>query len=312
LLKIKKKKILGVFTSGDFRNVALRGVKLSQTLSKFMNKNFKYSHINNEKKNRHFFINDTTLQDLPILNKKNQIINIISRKKLNLNIKNLKKIDSVIVAGGMGTRMRPYTNVIPKPLMPYKDKSIIENIIENLLGYGMRKVHITINYKKNLIRSFLNSKSKEINLIEETKPLGTVGSLHLIKNLSSTFCLTNCDTILDIDYLDMMKFHKDNKNDITLAVVYKKFKTNYGLCDIKDNKLVNIEEKPNFNQLINAGFYFVEKKLLKLIPKNKKFDADKWIKLIIKNKFKIKVYPVPDNSWLDLGNMNNFLNEFTK
>ena len=303
------KKILGVFTSGDFRNVALKGIKLNQPIYKFMNKFYKYSLINNQKKNTHFFINDNTLQDLPVLNKKNKIINIISRKNLKLKFKSLNYVDSVIVAGGKGTRMKPYTNVIPKPLMPFKNKSILENIIDNLVGQGIRKVNLTLNYKKNLIKSFLNNKSKNISFIDENKPLGTVGSLRLIRNLSKTFCLTNCDTILDIDYQEMYKFHKENNCDITLAVVYKKFKNQYGLCDVKENNLIKIEEKPNFNQLINAGFYFVEKKLIKLIPRGKRFDADQWIKLILKNKLNVKVYPVPDNCWLDLGKMDNFINE---
>ena len=303
------KKIIGVFTSGDFRNVALKSIKLNQHIHKFMNKFFKYSLINSKKKNLHYFINDETLQDLPILNKKKKIINIISRQNLKLNFKSLKDVDSVIVAGGKGTRMRPYSSVLPKPLMPLKNKSIIENIIDNLSGQGVKKVHITLNYKKNLIKSFLNQKSQYLNFIEEKKPLGTVGSLRLIKNLSKTFCLTNCDTILDIDYEEMYKFHKQNHSDITLAVVYKKFKNQYGLCQVSGNQLMQIEEKPNFNRLINAGFYFVEKKMLNLIPKNKKFDADQWIKLIIKNKFTAKVYPVPDNAWLDLGNLDNFINE---
>ena len=129
--------------------------------------------------------------------------------------------------------MKPYTNVIPKPLMPFKNKSILENIIDNLVGQGIRKVNLTLNYKKNLIKSFLNNKSKNISFIDENKPLGTVGSLRLIRNLSKTFCLTNCDTILDIDYQEMYKFHKENNCDITLAVVYKKFKNQYGLCDVK-------------------------------------------------------------------------------
>lgn len=305
------KKILGVFTSGDFRNVALKGIKLNQPIHKFMNKSFKYSLINSKQKNLHHFINDDTLQDLPIVNKKKKIINVISRHNLKLKFKSLNDVDSIIVAGGKGARMRPYSSVIPKPLMPFKNKSIIENIIDNLLGQGVRKVHITLNYKKNLIRSFLNQKTKYLNFVEEKKPSGTVGSLRLIKNLSKTFCFTNCDTILDIDYEDMYKFHRQNKSDITLAVVYKKFKNQYGLCEVRGNQLTQIEEKPNFNQLINAGFYFVEKKMLNLIPKNKKFDADQWIKLIIKNKFIAKVYPVPDNSWRDLGNLDNFINEAT-
>ena len=136
-------------------------------------------------------------------------------------------MDTVIVAGGKGTRMKPYTNIIPKPLMPFKNKSIIENIIDNLVGQGIRRVNLTLNYKKNLIKSFLNNKSKNISYIEENKPLGTVGSLRLIRNLSKTFCLTNCDTILDIDYEEMYKFHKENNCDITIvAVVYKKFRIN--------------------------------------------------------------------------------------
>ena len=103
-----------------------------------MNKFFKYSLVNSKKKNLHYFINDETLQDLPILNKKKKIIDIISRQNLKLNFKSLKDVDSIIVAGGKGTRMKPYSSVLPKPLMPLKNKSIIENIIDNLSGQGVK------------------------------------------------------------------------------------------------------------------------------------------------------------------------------
>ena len=179
---------------------------------------------------------------IPIVDKKKIVVNYFSSK--NQGTINLTKEDTnlevVIMAGGIGSRLKPLTNIVPKPLIPVQDKTVIEKIIERFYEQGFEKFILSINYKSNIIKSFMkNLKPKfSYEFIEEKKKLGTAGSLYLLKDKKKkNYFIINCDTIIDIEYLKLLDFHKRNKNDLTLVVSAKKFLVPYGSCKIK--KMVN-------------------------------------------------------------------------
>ena len=225
------------------------------------------------------------------------------------SLKNNKKIEIIIMAGGLGTRLKPYTNVLPKPLLPFKNKTIIENVISKFTTYGLNKFIISLNYKNILIKSFFKELSPnfKVSFLEENKPLGTAGILYKLKNKNKNYIISNCDVIFDLDYNDLIKFHEKKKFDITLVAAAQKDKIPYGVCKVQNNRLQNIVEKPEKNYLANTGLYLVNSKVFKLIKKNENISFVDLINKAVSKKMNIGVYPITSNAWIDLGQSIDFI-----
>lgn len=224
----------------------------------------------------------------------------------------------VIMAGGKGKRLGIITKILPKPLIPIGDIPIAERIINKFLQFNYTHFYITINFKKNLIKTYFNNIEKNYNIqyVEEEKPLGTAGSLYMLKNkIKSPFFVSNCDILIDGNYNEMMKFHIKNKNKITIIAAAKHFTLPYGVLKLDSHGLIKeMTEKPQYNCLVNTGMYILEPEILENIPRNEFFDITDLIKLYIDNGEPIGVFPIKENAWLDMGqieemeNMNNILN----
>jgi dTDP-glucose pyrophosphorylase len=321
-----KKKVLGIFTMGDFRRVAFFGLDIEEKISSIINKNFIYlmgGFSKNEAKK--LFTNNNLIMDIPVLNKNFELIKIISRKNFfshkhliakNINLNNFQV---VIMAGGKGTRLDPFTRILPKPLIPFGHNPIIRVLMDYFIKFGLKKFYISINEKANMIRAYFHDLKSLYNVkyIEEKKPLGTAGSLRLLKNrLKNTFFVTNCDVLIYAYYPAIIEFHKKNNYDLTLVSSMRSFLIPYGVCNFdKDGVLKNIKEKPSYDFFVNTGLYIIEPKVLKLIPKNVKFDMNELIIKSIDEGIKIGVFPITENSWIDVGqwpeykkNINNLIN----
>jgi len=306
---------LGTITSGDIRRAILKTKNIYMKIASIYNKKstFYYYHEYDDIEIKKIFIRKG-FELIPIINKKNKIkkilrlINFLDNKNQK-KIKKINKIYAVIMAGGLGTRMLPFTEVLPKPLVPINGKPILSYILDSFEKYGVNKFWLTLNYKSLLIKAYLNeTKYKaKISYYEEKTPLGTVGALkYLYNKLDNNFFLTNCDTIINTDLTQVLRFHQKNKHDITVVASLKKFNIPYGVCKLDiNNKFTEINEKPNLNFLINSGFYVINKKILKLIPKNKYDMTDLIKEAEIKNK-SIGVYPINESSWIDVGNWQEY------
>lgn len=214
----------------------------------------------------------------------------------------------VIMAGGEGKRLGPITRVLPKPLLPIGDKPMLEHIMDRFRRHGCRNFFISLNYKSSIVKAYLkdNSQGDKVTCVEEKKPLGTAGSLHLLKNkIRSSFFLINCDIILDADYADIMRFHKESGNKITMVASMKHYTIPYGICDIqKGGTLKHITEKPEYDLLVNTGMYVLEPETIRDIPKDSFFHITDLINRYLKKGKSVGVYPVSDKSWLDTGQIN--------
>lgn len=311
-----KKKVIGVFTVGDFRRAVFNGIDIESEISTAVNKKFLYLIKGFSKtKAEEIFYNNKLVLDIPVLNKKFQLIKIITRKSIFFSKKekySLKNVPLVIMAGGKGTRLDPFTRILPKSLIPYGNDPVIQIIVNNFKKFGLNKFYISISEKEKggMIKAYFQdtTTSRNIKYIEEKKQLGTAGSLGLLKKkLSTTFFLSNCDIIINTHYPTIMEFHKENNNDLTLIVSMRNFVIPYGICDFDNcGKLKNIKEKPEHNFFVNTGFYIIEPKILNLIPNNKKFDMVQLIDKVTKNGFKIKVFPISENSWIDIGQWDEY------
>ena len=303
-------KLLGILSDGDLRRAILNKKKLTENISKIYNSNSFYLFENSyDLENVKKKALKQKIYFIPILNRNKKVTNLLTSTDLfseNKNIKTKNKnIPVVIMAGGLGTRLEPFTKVLPKPLIPIDGKPIIDHIMESFKNSGSNTFYITLNYKSKILKSYFEElKHKyKIFFLEEKKPLGTAGALFLLKNrIAKNFFVTNSDIILNTDYIDLYNFHIESKNDITLVVAAKEYEIPYGSCEISSNgNLLKINEKPKYNFLINSGLYLLNNKILKLLKKNNKIDMNELIELAIEKKFKIKIYPVSDKQWIDVG-----------
>lgn len=216
---------------------------------------------------------------------------------------------AVILAGGKGTRLKPYTTVFPKPLMPIGDKPILEIVIQQLKSYGFNEITIAVGHLAELIMTFFNDGSKhgiKIRYTREDKPLGTAGPLALIKDeLKETFLMMNGDVLATIDYSDLINYHKRNKAIATIALNKREVHIDFGVVEIDDSKIVKYTEKPKISYLVSMGVYVFEPEILKYIRPNEYLDFPDLIKRLISNEETVKGY-VYDGYWLDIGRPDDY------
>ena len=209
------------------------------------------------------------------------------------------------MAGGEGKRLKQFSNYFPKPLVPYENTTVIENIISRFKNYGIKKFFISVFYKKNLLKAYLEeNKYKNLIYLEEKTPLGSAGALSLLRGkIKKDLFVINCDTIINIDLEKLYEFHKKNKFQITLVAASKNFQISYGACQInkKNGQLIKISEKPNFNYLVSVGLYLIKPGVINTVAKNKHLDMDVLLKRIKNKGGKIGVFPITENNWTDTG-----------
>ncbi len=307
-----KKLLLGTLTEGDIQKALLKNVKINSSIKSLYNKSPKKININNinHDKISKIFIKGQ-YGALPVVDSKNIVQKIITWPQIFNSKKvrqKLKNIDVLIMAGGKGERLKPYTEILPKPLIPINSKPMLEHIIDNFTYFNFNKFHLVLNHQADLIKSYFQSKKNnyKINYVQEPRTLGTAGGIYFVKKINSDdFIIANCDTLFKIDYNKFYDDHKKNNNFITLAVSKTQHVFPYGFCKLKSNNLISIDEKPKFNFIANTGLYFVKKEIIKLIPKNKKFEMTDLIEKCLKNKHKTGVYQIPSDSWTDLGQLSD-------
>lgn len=313
-------KLIGSISGGDIRGAILKKKKLSNNIKQIIQYSPKFIYdrpsraINKKLKN---YFKKYRIENIPILNKDKTIKDIISWNELiKTKPKVLKKINKlsnynfkiVIMAGGKGSRLKPFTDILPKPLIPIKNKTIIEFILNTFIKYSLNKFIITTNYKSEILKSYLIDKfsKNSFQFIKETKPTGTIGSLKLIKS-NSSFLVSNCDVYHKIKLNRFLDFHFKNKNDISLVVAKKKIVVPYGVCEIKNsNRIISLKEKPTSNIFINTGLYIIGNKAKNLIPKKKFYDFNDLISLALEKKFKIGAFKIRDNEWYDIGRWDEY------
>ena len=318
-------KLVGTLSDGDIRKSILKGYNLKSSINNIYNKKptFIYSDEIDKKKIRKIFLKKK-ISLIPVVNKKKELIkffyleDVLDLYNIDQEIeKDSKKLGVVIMAGGKGIRMQPYTKVFPKPLLPMGDDTVIDLIVSKFLSYKINNFYVTTNYKHEVINSHFKKYKTKINcrLIKENKQLGTAGSLSYLKNSKEDlFFVSNCDSVVSENYNDILKFHTNNKNDITIVASKKSVKFPYGVCLLNDkNKFTGFKEKPNYNFLLNTGLYVINRKELKLLKNNQKIDMDEFILRLKKKKKKIDVYQVDHKNWHDFGSWesyNNFIKNY--
>jgi NDP-mannose synthase len=213
-------------------------------------------------------------------------------------------MQTIILAGGKGTRLKPYTTIFPKPLMPIGDYPILEVVIKQLKHYGFNNVVIAVGHLKELIQAFFNDGKKwgmNVTYSFEDKPLGTAAPIKLVKNLQDVFLVMNGDVLTNLNYQDFFKYHLKSEALCTIAMYSKPVKIDLGVLKTNsNNELYDYIEKPTLNYDVSMGIYAFKKEVLQYIPENEYFDFPELIKELIKRKKKVIGYKF-DGYWLDIG-----------
>lgn len=217
----------------------------------------------------------------------------------------------VIMAGGTGSRLRPLTNVIPKPLLPFDNRTIIETIMDRFVQAGCTKFLVSLNYKAAMIRNYfaeLSDRPYEISFFEEEMPLGTAGGLSLIADeLKTPFFVSNCDIVIDQDLGEVWDYHQSNQNDLTVVAALKHVKLAYGsLITGEDGLLQELSEKPEWVFKVNSGVYILDPHVLGHIPTNTFFNMTDLMERVKGAEGRVGVFPVSEGSWKDIGNWSDY------
>ena len=311
LLVYHDKKYFGTITDGDIRRGLLENYSLDDNVYDFTNSNSFFIEYENYNKKNNVIFNDKDI--IPII-KNHEVYDVLINPSFKKS-KSRKSIDSlcevVIMAGGKGSRMQPLTNLIPKPLIPYKDKTLIEHVMTNFSNYKKTNFTISVNYKSDQIIDYFNKQNTGFvaEYLHEDFPMGTIGAL---SNLSDKFdkdiFVCNCDSLINLDFYEMLNFHKKNNFDFTIAGCEDIIHIPYGVCTVnEDNSLKVLKEKPQINNLINSGLYLISPSAINLIPKNKEFNATDLISLCQKKGLSVGVYPFSKDLWLDVGLLSDYL-----
>ena len=300
----ESRKLLGIVTDGDVRRGILKGNDLNVPISKVMNSNPITGNDKESKNHCYRLMRSKKLRQLPIVNEKNMLVDILFRDH------QLEKENTIVLmVGGLGTRLRPLTNHIPKPMLKVGGKPILETIIEGFKQYGYTNFVLSVNYKKEIIQNYFQNGDAfgvSITYIEENKRMGTAGALSLlpVKPKKPIFVM-NGDLLTQVNFEQLMQFHIEQNSVATMCVREYEYQIPYGVIEINGPELVAIQEKPIQKSFVNAGIYVLSPEVLEYIPKDEYFDMPLLFEKIILNNNKTSVFPLREY-WLDIGQMDDF------
>ncbi len=310
----ENKIVLGLFTLGDMRHFFLTSGNLSANIKEAMNPNpilfYNTTAIEQRQKTNKLVI-------YPLVDKDKKIIQVITDDNdKNIISNTCSDIPLVIMAGGKGSRLYPYTKILPKALIPIGDYTISERIIQNFEKYGCKDVFFILNHKANMIESYFNDieRSYSINYVIEKNFLGTGGGLALLKGkINKTFILSNCDILVDADIESLYKMHKSQKNIITFICAMKNVVIPYGIVET-DSKghITKLKEKPEFSFLTNTGVYIIEPEVINDLNENEFINLPDIAKRYLDNGQNVGVFPVSEKAWLDMGQLTEMENMINK
>ncbi|MDL2252537.1 NTP transferase domain-containing protein [Ruminococcaceae bacterium OttesenSCG-928-I18] len=300
-------KLRAVLTDSDIRRHLLRGGSLSVPADEVANHRPKSLPVAQRAQARRF-LQQHSIDAVPLLGSEGEIVDIVfANENAALQKKNALQNPVVVMAGGQGTRLYPYTKILPKPLIPVGEVPILELLLERFYGFGCRDFHLIVNYKKNMIKSYFTDVEKDwrLHFEEEEEALGTGGGLCLLKGkLNDTFFFTNCDILIDADYSDILRFHKKRGNTVTLVCAAKQFVLPYGVVQADEKgRFEGLSEKPQMNYLTNTGLYVVEPAVVERMEDGKKQGFPDVIEACRSRGESVGVYPVSEDSWMDMGQL---------
>ncbi len=306
---------VSILTIGDIQRAIVKNISLETPVEKVVERDKKFAHVGEPMEVIREKMLRLRAECMPVLDEQGELADVIfwqdlfEKKEMDLR----PKIDLpvVIMAGGKGTRLKPLTNVIPKPMIPIGDKTILEEIMDQFEGIGCHKFYMSVNYKADMMKYYLSQLSHQydIEFFEEDKPLGTIGSVSLLKGkINTPFFVSNCDIIIDQDYRDVYEYHISNMNELTIVTAVKSFKIPYGVIETgEDGLMTGLQEKPEITYMINTGVYILNPDCIDKIPEGEFFHITHLMDKIKMKGGRIGCFPVSEHAWKDMGEWREFL-----
>ncbi len=305
----------GILTIGDIQRAIIKNISLDEPVGGILDRNKIYGYVNEDKESILAKMRRLRAEVMPILDSCGELADVWywnqhfegeapdTREKIDLPV--------VIMAGGEGTRLKPITNVIPKPLVPVGDKTILEVIMDQFEGIGCRKFYMSLNYKADIVEYYLGhlEHKYDIEFFREEKPLGTIGSVRLLKGkINTPFFVSNCDSINEQDYRDVWDYHVNNHNDMTIVTMVKSFKIPYGVIKTgEDGLLTTLQEKPEQTYQVNTGVYILNPECIDEIPAGEFFHITQLIEKVKARGGRVGCFPVSESYWRDMGEWPEYL-----
>lgn len=299
--------LLGTVTDGDIRRGILSGLSLDSEVAPIMNKNFSSCSVDDSREKVLAIMFNKSLHQLPVIDHNGRLVGIHTIDSLMAST--AKENIVLLMAGGLGSRLKPLTDNCPKPLLRVGGKPILESIIESFIEQGFKKFYISINYKGEMIEGYFGNGSDwgvQISYIRENKRLGTAGSLKLLPETNNQpIIVMNADILTKVDFRNLLDFHASQKADATLCIREYQLEVPYGVVSIEGNKFIEIREKPKEIFYINGGLYVLNPDLINYIPENTYFDMPELFKLLANANHATAVYPIREY-WMDIGHIDDY------
>ena len=308
-------RFLSILIIGDIQRAIIKSVNLNEPVTTILDTKKKFAVPNESKESIREKMLRLRAECMPVVDAGGDLVEVYfwsemfdyseasHREKINLPV--------VIMAGGKGTRLKPITNVIPKPLVPIGNKTILEVIMDQFESIGCSKFYMSVNYKADMMKYYLSQLEHkyDIEFFMEDKPLGTIGSVSLLKGkITTPFFVSNCDSINDQDYRDVYEYHKKNRNDLTIVTMVKSFRIPYGVIETGENGLMTeLREKPELNYQVNTGAYILNPECIEKIPEGEYFHITHLMDKIKSHGGRVGCYPVSEGSWHDMGEWPEYL-----
>ena len=305
----------GLLTIGDIQRAIINNVALTEPVCRILDKNKIYGFVSESEEVVKEKMRRMRAEVMPILDEQGELLDVWFWsdlfKKAELVQREPIDLPVVIMAGGKGTRLKPITNVIPKPLVPIGDKTILEEIMDQFEAIGCQKFYMSVNYKSNMIRYYLDQLPHhyDVSFFEEDKPLGTIGSVSLLKGkINTPFFVSNCDIVIDQDMRDVYDYHRENHNDLTIVTAVKSFRIPYGVVETgEDGLMTALKEKPELTYMINTGVYILNPECIDEIPQGEFFHIIQLMEKIKARGGRVGCFPVSEHAWKDMGEWSEYL-----
>lgn len=305
----------GLITIGDIQRAIIKNIDLKEPVCRILNKDKVYGYLSEGVDIIKEKMRNMRAELMPILNDNGDLVDVWFWndlfKKTDLSQRELIDLPVVIMAGGKGSRLKPITNVLPKPLVPIGDKTILETILDQFEEIGCTKFYMSVNYKADIIKYYLGQLDHKycIEFFQEEKPLGTIGSVSLLRGrINTPFFVSNCDSINEQDYRDVYDYHISNNNDLTIVTMVKSFKIPYGVIETgEDGLLVSLSEKPELTYQVNTGVYILNPYCIDEIPEGQFFHITQLMERIKARGGRVGCFPVSEHAWKDMGEWSEYL-----
>jgi dTDP-glucose pyrophosphorylase len=305
----ERRKLLGTVTDGDLRRATLAGLEMAtvrvETLLKGHNQPVT-APVGSSSMELMRLMKKHSVRHVPVVDAEGCVEELALLRELALEEE--LPVSAVVMAGGKGTRMRPLTESLPKPMLPVGDRPVMEHVLEQLQSAGISHVSITTHYMPEAIEQHFGDGRRfgvEIDYVNEKEPLGTAGSLGLLKAPKGPLLVINGDVLTQVNFRSMFSYHADNHADMTVGVRRFELQVPYGVVDMEESQVTRLDEKPTYRFFINAGVYLIEPSVLSLIKTDERLDATDLIDRLITARRKVVGFPIHEY-WLDIGRPDDY------